>query len=73
MIFEELYLPHPPLDFNLNFWDGLQLESSLSGRNLNKIEDVLKIRHEIECKGSSFGLFFLCKMFGSFYHCMAFI
>ena len=60
MIFEELDLLHPPLDFDFIFWDGFQIESSFSGRNLNKIEDVLKIRHEFDCKGSSFGLFFLC-------------
>jgi hypothetical protein len=41
MKFEDLYLLHPPLDFNFIFWDGFQLESTFSGRNLDQIEDVL--------------------------------
>ena len=64
--FEDLYLLRPPLDFNFIFWDGFQLESSFSGRNLKKIEDVSKIRHRFECKGLSFGQFFLCKILAVF-------
>ena len=71
MKFEELYLLHPPLDFNFIFWDGFQLESSFSGRNIDLIEDVLRIRRRFECKRCSFGLLFLCNFFGSFHHCKA--
>ena len=67
MMFEELDLLHPPLDFGFIFWDGVQLESSFSGRILNLIENVLNIGHGFECKGSSLGLFFLCKFWGSFH------
>ena len=56
MNFEELYLLHPPLDFDFIFWDGFQLESILSGRNLVLIEDVLSISRRFECKRCSFGL-----------------
>ena len=69
MKFEELYLLHPSLDFNFIFWDGFQLESSFSGRNLDQIDDVLYIRRRSECKRCSFGQLFLCNIFGSFHHC----
>ena len=51
MVFEELYLLHPPLDFDFIFWDGFQLESSFSGRKLDPIKKLLKIRQEFEYKG----------------------
>ena len=70
---EEKFLIHPPLDFDFAFWDRFEIESSLSGRNLEPIEGGLKIRQEFECKGCRFGLCFLCKNFGNFHHCKAII
>ena len=73
MIFEGLYLLHQPLDFNFIFWDGFQIESSFSGRNLDPKKGVLKVRHRFECKRCRFGLISLYKRLGSFYHCRAII
>ena len=71
MIFEGLYLLHHPSDFNFIFWDGFQLESTFSGRNLDQIKDVLYIRRRFEWKRCSFGLLYLCNFFGGFHHCKA--
>ena len=57
MIFEELYLLHPPSDFEFSFWDGFQLESSFGGRKLKLIQNVRKTWHAFQCKGSSFEFF----------------
>ena len=48
MIFEELYLLHPPLNYNFIFWDGFQLDYGFNGRNLDSINGVLKVNKNLK-------------------------
>jgi hypothetical protein len=66
MIFEKLYLLYPPLDLNFAFWDRFQIESSLSGKNLDPIKGVLKVRQEFECKGVDLDPFSFVKFLAVF-------
>ena len=54
------------LRFQLNFLGYLQINSSFRSRKLNLIQYVLKTPQAFDCSISSYGPFFLCKIFGNY-------
>lgn len=66
MIFDELFLLHPPLDFKFVSFIGIEIGSYVFAKKLKSIENVRNTWHAFQCKGCTIGNFCSPKLFGSF-------